>query len=152
MTAEQERAAVVAELPDAGHVAHGPLYWPHSKPWEPDTSRCRAAVSGGARSFNFHQCSRKVKITRLVNHKGTAIEMGYCTTHDPVRIKEKNKAWRTALEARWDAEKVAAAEKRNRLECGVAAIEALRQIADGHNDPRSLAIEILDKHNLRGGE
>jgi len=139
----------MTDLVEAGHIYEHHGWWPYKTPWQPDLARCRASVSDVGMGCSFHQCSRKVKTTRTVNHKGKVVDLGYCTTHDPVRVKEKNDKWRADFDAKQAAEKRAYTEKKNLLDCGKAAIEALRQIAAGHNDPRSLAIEILDMHNMR---
>jgi len=66
--------------------------------------------------------------------------LGYCKQHDPAaqiaRRAEQDKRLREQMET--DARKYALRA------LGPKAIEALRQIAAGHNDPRSLAKEVLD--------
>lgn len=52
-------------------------------------------------------------------------------------------------QAKWDAERAAAEESRHQREAAaalaVAAVDGIRRIAAGHNDPRSLAQEILEE-------
>lgn len=132
------------ELPDAGHIHSGPRWWPHEKPWQPKEGDCRASVHDrDARSFSSHQCSRKAKVTRKVMHHGKVAEYGYCGLHDPVAVAEKRAKQKAAWEAKWQAEQAAWKAKQDARELAERAIEALHQIAAGHNDPRSLAIEVL---------
>lgn len=100
--------------------------------------RCCASVASGGGSFYSHQCSRKP-----VSWFGA---LGYCKAHDPLLQKQKRearyKAWDDEYRRKADLRKAEA----RRAELGVEAAAALRSIADGHNDPRSLASEILAKY------
>ncbi len=97
---------------------------------------CKAKIRVGA-GFHRQSCNKTAK----VEHDG----QWYCGTHDPVKCKARSDArhakWLADHNAR-HADRLAA---RQRLELGERAIDALRQIADGHNDARALAIEILGK-------
>ena len=139
------------KLPDAGFIYDGPRYWPRSEPWQPKAGNCRASVHDrDSRSFNSHQCSKKAKVVRKVLHHGKEVEFGYCGLHDPVAVAEKRAKREAAWRAKWDAEQAAWKAKqdaRELAERAERAIEALRQIAAGHNDPRSLAIEVLGPPN-----
>lgn len=88
------------------------------------------------------QCSRKPK-HQYGGH-------GWCTQHHPPN-EEKRKQER---QARYDAE-----AERNRQEWAArdterklrdAALNAIRQIADGYNDPRGLAMEVLGRKPTEG--
>ena len=131
------------ELPKSGHIYTHHGWWPHKEPWKPDLSRCRCAVHDAESWPGFHQCNNKVKVTRKVLHHGVEAEFGYCNRHDPIAVAAKRAKQEAAWKAKWDAEKAAAQAKRDERELAERAIEALRQIAAGHNDPRSLAIEVL---------
>jgi hypothetical protein len=103
----------------------------HGKP------QCRASVYEGL--GGSHQCTRV----------GTVQDAGgywWCGTHSP----EGDASRRAKLEAKWAADRAARDAKwdriahQQRLAANAERYEAaLRQIADGHNDPRSLAIEVL---------
>lgn len=100
---------------------------------------CRAAVHQDR--WGFSQCNRKPVVFRCVDgHEG---ELGFCRQHDPVEVEAREKARR----AKWEAERQAAKERRQRLEQEEAAYDAclaaLDAIAKGHNDPRTLAAETL---------
>lgn len=75
--------------------------------------------------------------------KGELVTLGYCSVHDPVKVAERQRK----RKEKWDAERAAEVAKRKAKEAerdlGKRAVEALRRIADGHNDPRSLAQEVL---------
>jgi hypothetical protein len=94
---------------------------------KPDPSRCCAEVSAG---WHYSQCSRK---------RGYGPEEAYCKTHDPVAVKARN----DAQSAKWNAEWAEAEAKRKLANNAQNFLDALRLIADGHNDPRSLAIEAI---------
>lgn len=116
------------------HIFKGRFGNPYLNP-----NKCARAVPDGGRSPTFHQCNRKPKVTRTVKGK----EYGFCATHDPVALNEKylqrqakwEREWKET-QAKWDYN--TAMEKAHE-----AAIEAIRKIAAGHNDPRTLANEVL---------
>lgn len=77
-----------------------------------------------------YQCSRA---------RGHGPDGRYCKQHDPAAVAAKNAARDAAYKAKW-----AAHELRNqRVVAGAAALDAVRLIAAGHNDPRTLALELL---------
>ena len=133
-----------AELLDAGHL-YAPHFWHGAKPWKPKPGQCRHAVSDEGRWPSYHQCGRKTKVTRTVKHHGEVIEVEYCGQHDPVVVKAKADARTAKWRAKWDARDAAEAEKRRFAALHADALAALKQIANGHNDPRSLALEVLTK-------
>lgn len=61
----------------------------------------------------------------------------YCNVHDPEKVAKKE-AEREAIA------KVSWARRRKEIH-GAAFYKALEEIAEGHNDPRALANEVLDK-------
>ena len=104
----------------------------HRKGYRPE--RCAAGVSGHG-GWRTYQCSRK---------RGHGPEQAYCKQHDPVARKEKQDARWTEYKARMDAQQAERNAKNAHRRLGVAAIAALKLIADGHNDPRALAQSVLD--------
>ena len=70
------------------------------------------------------------------NKRGHGPGLAYCKQHDPITVKAKD----DARQAKWEAEWAATLRKAARPKAFKAALEA---IADGHNDPRTLAIETL---------
>lgn len=104
-----------------------------NKPHDP--KRCCASVPDGGRHVTFHQCSRKPKVFYGA--------LGYCTSHDPVAVAEKRRAQKAAWKAEWEAKAAAIADAKKRREFEAACIAAIREIAAGHNDPRSLASGVL---------
>jgi hypothetical protein len=94
--------------------------------------RCRARVHTGRVGFN--QCGNRGKVQG---------EGGFwwCATHDPAA--EAKRA--AAASAKHEAEQ-AASRRRWALQAGAREfLDALRAIRAGHNDPRTLATEVLAK-------
>jgi hypothetical protein len=106
---------------------HSKYYGASYSPQKPDAERCCEGIYGDWRS---HQCKRK---------RGYGPEEAYCKTHDPVAVKAKN----DAQSAKWAAEWAEAEAKRKLASNAQNFLDSLRLIADGHNDPRSLAIEAI---------
>jgi len=100
----------------------------------PDYSRCAASVPDAGSSFGSHQCRRK---------NGHGPDGAWCKTHDPVACAEREKAkhedWRRRHERQ-------CREFAFREDC----IRAITEIADGHNDPRGLAMGIIARRNGAG--
>jgi hypothetical protein len=78
--------------------------------------------------FGFNRCGRGAKYA----HEGN----WYCKTHHPPAVKQKNEAWRTALEEKLKAERKAreeAAAAKAEMECRAALypdlLEVLHRIA-----------------------
>jgi len=92
-----------------------------------DTSRCIVSVTPNERSPIQHQC---------YNKRGHGPNGLYCKTHDPevVALREKNVAARR--EEAWNRETRPLRQRE-------AYRRALEKIAEGHNDPRALAVEAL---------
>ena len=98
-----------------------------------DERRCRASVHNDF-GVGFHQCCRK------------PVEGGlYCRTHDPAAIEARRKASNERY-----ATKAAKEKRRNMAWHGAPFIAALREIAKGHNDPRSLAAQVLAETGFEG--
>lgn len=131
---------------DAGHL-HVPRFWPESRgPWAPTPGQCRASVPTPGVMCAFHQCSRKSKVTRTVTHHGEVIDVEYCGQHDPVALREKRNRQQAAWKAKWDAAEAAAAERGRVDALRSDAVDAIKQIANGHNDPRTLALLVLSRN------
>lgn len=79
--------------------------------------------------FFFVQCSRK---------RGHGPDKAYCKQHDPEAVKGR----RSAQERKYYDE----LNKKQSQWHGPKFLAVLRQIADGHNDPRSIAKEVIDAY------
>lgn len=89
---------------------------------------CVARTQGSAPWYRGGPCSRK------------AVRDGYCGIHHPDKVKARREKAAAEAKARCDA-------KQARSPWAVAERyrEALRKIADGHNDARAVALEALAK-------
>ena len=95
---------------------------------KPDFEHC-CEETYNVTSRRFYQCSRK---------RGHGPGLAYCKQHDPIAVKAKKDAREAAWREKWEREK----RIRDRP---FAYADALKAIADGHNDPRTLARETLEK-------
>ncbi len=98
----------------------------------PDFTRCCEEVSDSM-NWNTYQCSRK---------RGYGPDKAYCKQHDPEAVKAR----RAASDAKYNAE----FNKRRYEWHGRKFFDVLKQIVDGHNDPRTLARETIDEF-MKGG-
>ena len=95
---------------------------------KPNYDRCCEEVIGAGRGMLFSQCARKAKY---------GPDGAYCKQHDPAAVAERRRV---------ENEKYQQAMKKARPKWYAAEmLSILRQIADGHNDPRSIATEIVAK-------
>lgn len=111
---------------------------PHIPRWgngKHDPNKCCAGTAPRDGSWFGGQCNRKPKI-----FYGS---LGYCGQHDPAATQKRREQRDAAWRAEW-------AEKNRRSEARHAHAkmlerchEAIKQIAAGHNDPRTLANEVL---------
>lgn len=92
--------------------------------------------------WHTYRCSREGVIEREGKF--------YCRQHDPVAVKARHDARDAKWEAEWAAQTAAraaakaAAERQARLAAlAELAVPVLREIAKGHNDPRTLANQFL---------
>ena len=93
----------------------------------PDYARCCQAVWSRDRWSKGDQCVRK---------RGYGPDGAYCKQHDPAAVKARNEAKKTHYNAKWNA---------TRYEMhGRTFFNALVKIAEGHNDARGLAQEVID--------
>lgn len=128
---------------DAGFL-YSPMFWRGDKQWKPKPGQCRASVRGS--TYMSHQCDRKAKVTREVLRHGKLAQVEYCGQHDPVKVKAAHDKRQAKWKANWNAKQAKSAEDARLNRLGNAARKALKQIAAGHNDPRTLALEVLAKH------
>lgn len=103
-----------------------------------------------------HTCCARVYSRGFMDMRGHACGVGarhevngkrYCKTHSPEIVKEKHdkrmEAYRDKRERRNTEQ-----DLRNRhLERAERALEIVRQIAAGHNDPRQLALSLLQEYS-----
>lgn len=103
---------------------------PNGVPYDP--SRCAETVWDNHLS---HQCRRK-------NGHG---HMGlYCKQHDPEFVKERDEERRQRADREWQ-------ERRKQIH-GKTFYDALKTIADGHNDARGFAENVLKNFHDGGLE
>ncbi len=98
---------------------------------KPGFTRCCESVTRYVGRWPQHaQCSNK---------RGHGPDQAYCKTHDPARVaarkEESDKRYRAKVD-KWRFEAY-----------GKSFYDVLVQIADGHNDARSLAKETISKFN-----
>lgn len=105
------------------------FYAPSYRAQKPDFSRCAKIVHGGG--WGGKQCSRKAVCDPDENGDPTTCKQHSHAAKESLRAKQK--AAYDAETAKW-RERHAAPKMR----------AALEKIADGHNDPRSIAREVLD--------
>lgn len=111
-----------------------------NSPGEP--KRCRAAVTPKDDRFGWlhqHQCTRKPLVFRCVD----GADYGFCKQHDPEAVKAMDAARRASWSAEWKANEEKERLRKQTLLAMDACKAAVEQIAAGHNDPRSLAAEVL---------
>lgn len=92
----------------------------------PDYERCVATVKGAG--WHYCQCSKK---------RGYGPDEAYCKQHDPAVIEARVQKKLERYHQRWNQE-------RYKIH-GPTFYAALKKIADGHNDPRTLAKEIIEE-------
>jgi hypothetical protein len=110
------------------------LYTPETGPsWKRkpaiDFARCRAQTYDNV-SRNFSQCSRK----KVIERDG----VGYCKQHDPEAEKARDAVRR-------EREMAEARTRERQWKRPLEYRDALREIANGHNDPRTVAREALEQ-------
>lgn len=92
---------------------------------KPDYNRCCKEVRE-SNGWHYYQCTRK---------RGYGPDEAYCKTHDPAAVAAREKA---------SLEKYNEERRKERFRFyGKTFFDALKEIADGHNDARGLAQEII---------
>lgn len=95
---------------------------------KPDYSRCCEEVGRDmGRWTSFGQCTRA---------RGHGPDKAYCKQHDPDVAKARREKVAADQKAKYYADMKRAH--------GPSFLATLRKIADGHNDPRTLATEIVE--------
>lgn len=97
---------------------------------------CSATVMSDR--FYLSQCTRAGKVEREGKW--------YCRQHDPVAVAERRAKAQAKWEAEWAAKTAGWKETERLRRLSATALEALKAIAAGHNDPRTLAQEVLAEH------
>lgn len=95
---------------------------------KPDYARCCESVFPNERGAIPHQCNRRAV---------TGPDGAYCKQHDPAAVQAR----KDAAMAEYEVQRRAERPKWYAREM----LAVLREIADGHNDPRTLAAEIVKK-------
>jgi hypothetical protein len=96
----------------------------------PDFARCADTVSSGSIWHGSKQCSRK---------NGHGPDGAFCKQHDPQALAAKRVARDAAWRREWD-------QKARKSAFTSESKNAIRAIAEGHNDPMTLAREILARY------
>jgi len=96
----------------------------------PDFTRCCEQVHDGRRGGLFHQCERP---------RGHGPDGAYCKQHDPAAVKARADAATARYNSKFNQERY--------QWHGKTFVDALVLIANGHNDARGLAQEVIDKFN-----
>jgi len=105
-------------------------YGPSFRSRTPDYARCAESVSDGGRMVTSSQCSRK---------NGHGPYGAFCKQHDPHALAAKRVARDAAWKREWD-------QKAREAAFTVESKRAIRAIAEGCNDPVTLAREILARY------
>ena len=92
---------------------------------------CHGRIWNG---FNRHRCGNKAKVDGL-----------WCKIHDPVAIEKKNQERKAKWDREWEAKQKQWAFESDLKKFRSICVDAIRNIAAGHNDARGLAQEILAK-------
>lgn len=100
---------------------------------EPDFTRCCVGVWSKERWSREGQCARK---------NGFGPDGAYCKQHDPAVKKAREDEARARWTKKWNAERY--------QWHGRTFFDALVKIADGHNDARGVAQEVIKE--FRSGE
>ena len=107
-----------------------PIKWQAELGYRVSATRCAASVHNET-GVGFHQCERRGKIERDGNL--------WCKQHDPEAEKARRQKWNEKYEAERAAQKL----KWDHQAWVKEAVEVARQIAQGHNDPMTLAREYI---------
>lgn len=115
---------------EAKKMTYGSSYSP--TPYDP--ARCVCPVS-----FRDAGWTRKMQCTRKPGHGPDGL---YCKQHSPEAVEAR-------VKAQDERHKQRMSEWRPRW-CATAMLKIIRQIANGHNDPRGLCSEFMRKYDERG--
>lgn len=96
---------------------------------KPDMALCCAEVADNSMRWpHYHQCSKK---------RGHGPDGAYCKQHDPDVVKARDAASAARATAKWNKERY--------QWYGRTFFDALVKIAEGHNDARGFAQEVIDE-------
>jgi hypothetical protein len=95
---------------------------------KPDFTRCCETVWNRERFSRHYQCTKP---------RGHGPDGAYCKQHDPAAVKARDEASRARHNAKWNKERY--------QWYGRTFFDALVKIAEGHNDARGLAQEVIDE-------
>lgn len=99
----------------------------------PDFDHCCVGVWSNERWSRHSQCSKK---------RGYGPGKAYCKIHDPASVKARQEKAEADANAKWNSQRYSFH--------GRAFYSALEEIANGHNDARGLAAEVIAK--FKAGE
>ena len=92
---------------------------------------CIAEIQSG---WSFYQCTRP---------RGHGPDGLYCKQHDPVAVEAKRKRQQAKSAAEWAARAAQWDYEKKHKDWVSSCLQALADIAAGHNDPRKLASDLL---------
>jgi hypothetical protein len=121
-----------------GREGYLQYYGYHFNPVAPNFSRCGERVCSNDRSMRPSQCSRKA--TCQPDSEGRPTR---CKQHSDAFIQEKREKQKRKDEARRRERNALLYERGLEQFISDPRTKALQAIADGHNDPRSLARKAL---------
>jgi hypothetical protein len=116
----------------------------------PDPERCCVRLMS---NYTSYQCHNKGKVTRLVAEidwrtgKPTTkpVKRLYCGVHDPARVEERERKRQEEERRKEEAREAIRNRKRAEESFQAACVAAIREIANGHNDARGLAMDVMKK-------
>lgn len=114
------------------------LYGHTFSPQKPKWDRCCVQVWGGPKGITPSQCNNKARHDE--DHSGRPTR---CKIHSREYVSAKQKK----ADAKYQAQMDVIRERREKAKLKQACLDLVRQIAKGHNDPRTAAMELLAKHN-----
>jgi hypothetical protein len=110
------------------------VWKPHWSYERVNVENCRASVHNSI-GISFHQCGNK----GTKEHEGLL----WCGTHYPPSVAKRRADRDAERQAIYRARRARSDQRQAHEELKEAALAAIRKIADGHNDPRALAQEVL---------
>lgn len=112
-------------------------YGHHYESKPPDYPLCAFMTSRRENRWSrLYQCSRK---------NGHGPHGAWCKQHDPEAVKTRDAERRSAWKAQQEAEKAERQRKEREASFLKECAGAVRQIADGHNDPSGLCRAVIAK-------
>jgi hypothetical protein len=106
-----------------------------------DETLCRAKVAPKGGSWFGLQCQRAPVVQREIGGK----TFGFCKLHDPEAVAKRKDERDAKRNAEWAAKNAAWHLEARKKAALPELIAAMKLIAEGHNDARGLAVEMLAK-------